>query len=361
MAQKICLNMIVKDAARTIERCLKSVLPLIDCWLIVDTGSTDNTRQMVLDLLGHLPGNLIERPWVDFGHNRTEALELARPTADYLFIIDADEELIIPDGWQRPELSHDAYILGIDYSGTHYDRTCLISTALEWRYVGVLHEYLEADRETRQAKITGPVVRVYPPALTPEQVREKYLEHARLLEVAVSKDPANARNAFYLAQSYRDAGELHKALASYQKRSQMSGWDEEAWYSLLEAAKLSERLGYGEADVIQAYLRAFDKRPSRSEPLVELARYCRANQLYSLGRMFAAMAMGIPYPIDRLFVDASVYGWRAQDEFAVSSYWCGEYRDCAGACHKLLQNGHIPASERNRIETNLRFALQKLA
>jgi cellulose synthase/poly-beta-1,6-N-acetylglucosamine synthase-like glycosyltransferase len=43
----VCLNMIVKNESQVIEKCLASVKPLIDYWVIVDTGSTDKTQQIV--------------------------------------------------------------------------------------------------------------------------------------------------------------------------------------------------------------------------------------------------------------------------------------------------------------------------
>jgi glycosyltransferase involved in cell wall biosynthesis len=68
--QSFCLNMIVKNEARVIRRCLDSARPIIDFWVIVDTGSTDGTQEAIRRHLDGLPGELIERPWVDFAHNR---------------------------------------------------------------------------------------------------------------------------------------------------------------------------------------------------------------------------------------------------------------------------------------------------
>jgi glycosyltransferase involved in cell wall biosynthesis len=90
---RLCLNMIVRDEAPVIERCIRSVLPHIQCWAIVDTGSSDGTQAIVRGLLGGLPGELIERPWVDFATNRNQALELARGYGDYALIMDADDAL----------------------------------------------------------------------------------------------------------------------------------------------------------------------------------------------------------------------------------------------------------------------------
>ncbi len=89
----ICLNMIVKNEAHIIAETLDSVAPHISSWVIVDTGSTDGTQDLIRNHMAGLgiPGELYERPWRNFGHNRTEALHLAQGHGDYIWAIDADE------------------------------------------------------------------------------------------------------------------------------------------------------------------------------------------------------------------------------------------------------------------------------
>ena len=82
----ICLNMIVKNEAHVIERCLISVKHLINYWVIVDTGSTDGTQQIIRDFLKEIPGELYEKLWVNFSHNRNEALNLG-PVKTSLFVL----------------------------------------------------------------------------------------------------------------------------------------------------------------------------------------------------------------------------------------------------------------------------------
>ena len=109
----ICLCMIVKNEAPVIRRCLDSVRPLIDHWVIVDTGSTDGTQEIIRTHMAGLPGTLHERPWVDFAHNRSESLALARPHADYSLVIDADDFLEPVDRSSEAELTQDCYTLDI--------------------------------------------------------------------------------------------------------------------------------------------------------------------------------------------------------------------------------------------------------
>src|ERR1700679_683387 len=132
--QNICLNMIVKNEASVIRRCIDSVRPIVDHWVIVDTGSTDGTQDIIRGHLRDLPGELHERPWRDFAHNRSEALELARGKSDHILIIDADDTLEIAPGTALPRLTADSYVIEIRDSSLVYKRTQLVRSALPWRY-----------------------------------------------------------------------------------------------------------------------------------------------------------------------------------------------------------------------------------
>src|SRR5207253_8341109 len=90
MLKTICLVMIVKNEAAVIGRCLDSVKGIINHWVICDTGSTDGTQQVIEESLRGIPGQLEQVPWVDSGHNRTQALKFAKGKADYHLLIDAD-------------------------------------------------------------------------------------------------------------------------------------------------------------------------------------------------------------------------------------------------------------------------------
>ena len=85
---RICLNMIVRNEAHIIHELIASVAAHIDSWVIVDTGSTDGTQDLIRRLMAErgIPGELVERPWRNFGSNRTEALELAQGRGDYIWV-----------------------------------------------------------------------------------------------------------------------------------------------------------------------------------------------------------------------------------------------------------------------------------
>src|SRR5215467_7415772 len=111
--QILCLNMIVRNEAPVIARCLASVRPIIDYWVIVDTGSTDGTQEAIRTLMADLPGELHERPWRNFAHNRNEALNLAQSHGEYVLWIDADDMLELEPQFKMPALQADSYMLRV--------------------------------------------------------------------------------------------------------------------------------------------------------------------------------------------------------------------------------------------------------
>lgn len=346
--------MIVRDESQVIERCLASVKPYIDHWVIVDTGSVDDTAERIRAALAGTPGSLHHRDWHNFGHNRTEALNLAREHADYLLFIDADETLEASPGFQWSKLNGPAYSLEARFNGLSYDRVSLVHTHLPWRWEGVLHEYLEAGQPVTQPRVPGLWINVSSDGARSNDPK-KFEKDAAVLEAALRDEPNNTRYVFYLAQSYRDAGHWALARQHYARRMTMGGWDEEAWYARYEFALLTERLGDAPGLVLDAYLNAYQARPQRAETLTQLARYFRERQEWHKAHLFAQVAAQTPMTTDRLFVDIHTYVWRAKDECAIAAFYTGHPKEAAGLWTELLDVPALPPQERQRIENNLRF------
>jgi tetratricopeptide (TPR) repeat protein len=351
---RICLSMIVKNEAPVICRCLESLRPLIDASLVVGTGSSDGTQGIVREAMNGIPGDLYERPWLDFAHNRSEALQLAKGRGDYVFVIDADETLEWPEHFVLPTLTADAYSLTLHYGDLSYHRVCLLRDALPWRYRSVLHEYLEAEGHQSTEHVQGPVVRVRAEGARSRNPR-KFHHDAAVLERALHDEPNNTRYQFYLAQSYRDAGESALALQHYRKSIGMGGWDEEIWYAQFQVACLLERTSAEPGAITQAYLAAYQLRPTRAEALVELARYHRLRNKFALALLYARPAAELKLPSDRLFLDAACYAWRALDELSIAAWWTKTLGGAAAASKRLLREARNPESERSRIQANAKF------
>ena len=359
---RICLNMIVKNEHRVILRCLESVRPLITDLVIVDTGSTDNTIELIQGFMeeNNIAGEVHERPWVNFAHNRNEALELAKGRADYILIIDADEVLAYEPEFKLPELDKDFYYIMTKFGGTNYMRVQLVKDGLDWKWTGVVHEAIDCP----EAKTSGQILHVYNDVHT-DGARStdprKYYKDAALLEAALEKDPTNKRNMFYLAQSWRDAGEKEKSIEAYQKRVDMGGWDQEVYFSLLQIARLQDDLGYPSEKVIASYYKAHQYRPSRKEPLYYLASYYRrvvgdCHQAYKI----ATKGYKTAPSNDVLFVENWIDEYGMVMELSIAAYWIGEYVEADIASLYLLAKPDLPKCIRETIERNRHFLSLKL-
>ena len=364
----VCLSKIVKNETHIIHECLESMWNKIDYWVIVDTGSTDGTQELIKKFFADkgIPGELHERPWVGFGVNRSEALALCDGKADYAWMIDADDK--IEGDFRYPNnknLVADGYALKCGRDQCIWWRNQIFKTGIGWKYTGILHEYANCDKQPiHQEKIEGNY-HLEARTLGNRNVNitqvEKYTKDAEMLLQALETDPTNSRYQFYLAQSYFDSQQWDKATEAYYKRVEMGGWEEECYYSLFRVALVAMSQQKDWAIIQQKLLDAYDYRPCRAEPLHIIARSLRMMGRVRAACMFAKQAAQIPHPPqDILFIDTNVYRWMALDEVGSTAFYTHEYQTGYAVCAKLLKENLLPPSEIERVRKNLEAYTQKL-
>lgn len=338
----IVLTMIVKDEAPVIGRCLGALKPHIDHAVIIDTGSTDNTIDIIKEVLPE--ATIGHDEFISFRHNRTKLLELARetyPDADYHLMIDADDTFVPQDDFKWPELNEDCYLLEHRLGSLSWWRPQVFRASKPFYYGGVAHEALSCDVPFTSDRLKGLRIQCGSDgARRRKEPLKKYQRVAAQLQKDHDENPSNRRTVFYLAQSYRDCLQREKALRYYELRVSMGGWAEEVWYSKYQVGRLREMLGFPTEAILSSYLDAFRYRPSRSEPLFAAASLCRRTKQRGLQLMHAAAAIHIPYPKkDRLFVEWPVYAWRAWDEFAMACWHHDRMEDGIWANFQILKHG----------------------
>ncbi len=360
--QDICLCMIVKNEASVIKRCLDSVRPLISHWVIVDTGSTDGTQDIIREHLKGFPGTLYERPWQDFAHNRSEALTLARPHGAYSLIIDADDALDVPLAFQMPHLTADSYTVEIRDPPLLYPRVQLVNNRLKWIYRGVLHEFLTCNEPHSSGHLPIGIRRNHDGARRKDP--ERFLRDVEIFEKALLTETdafLRTRYTFYLAQSYRDAKLPEKAIHHYLERTKLGGWIEEIYVGFYQVAKLKEALNHPADQVLAAYEAATAVLPTRIEAAHGASRYCRLKGLYAQGYEIAKKSLGKAFPQGALFAEPWIYDTGLLDEYAVNAYWTDHHDECLTACLNLLGDGKMPSGDVPRIIANARAAWRVLS
>jgi glycosyltransferase involved in cell wall biosynthesis len=364
MKPTITLCMIVKNETHVILRCLESIYKYIDRYDITDTGSTDGTQDMIRKFFAekNIPGEIYQSDWKGFGDHagkigsRTEAFQNAKGKADYAWVIDADDslsgDLILPEGTDI-----DAYTLQFSRGEFSWWRTQIFKNNRDWRYVGVLHEYPDSDpKPYRIEKLNG---NYFIEART-EGARnigvsaiEKYSKDAEALEKAIVEDPTNVRYQFYLAQSYFDSQQWEKAIGAYKRRAEMGGWEEEVFFSLYRVAICKVFLQHPWSEIYDAFMMSYESRPTRAEPLYQLARLHRMHNRPKAAYVYARMALEIPRPMeDTLFIEEIPYAWGNLDELGAVAHTVGKFHLGMQVCHKLLCENKFPPEHKQRIENN---------
>jgi glycosyltransferase involved in cell wall biosynthesis len=321
----ICLNMIVKNESKIIRETLQKLCAKInfDFWVISDTGSTDNTIEVIETFFKemNIPGEIFQHEWKDFGYNRTQALMSAYEKTDYVLIFDADDEIV--GDFKLPDvLEHDEYLFqfGNHIDKNIYGRVLMVNNRKKWLYVGVLHEVIVPyEHQPSRYIISGDYYTVSGRCGDRNTNNpDKYLKDAKILEKAYyecieKKDTLYNRYAFYCANSYKDHGDFENAIIWYKKRMEYSGWIEEIYISYLEAGTAMIHLGYKAEEIISTFMNGFRVLPNRAECLFFISQYCFENKRMIEAYNVITLAYKIPFPNQYiLFLKKDIYDFRVK-------------------------------------------------
>ena len=343
--QSICLNMIVKNESHIIESTLKNILEhiKINYWVISDTGSTDNTVEIIQNFFKDrgISGEIFHDTWKDFGNNRTKALEHAFDKTDYLFIFDADD--LIHGNMKLPKvLDKDIYKLQFG-NPVSYHRSILISNRMKWKYIGVLHELLRnIDTIKSEDYLLGNYhiqsLRLGDRNKNPN----KYLDDALILEKGFEEENTDMwlkyRYSYYCAQSYNDAKKFKKAIEWYEKTLTLDYSPQYKYCACVRAGDCHNALKqYSEA--IDCWTKSYTYDRERLEGPVNIMEY-----YYNKGNHFMVSALynkfkhvKIGNAKDKIFLNYSKYQYFHY--FAsISGCYCDEHKSAYDACKFLLLN-----------------------
>jgi len=353
------LVMIVKDEEAILERALLSARPYISTYVIVDTGSTDGTKEVIRLCLADLSGQIIDRPWTNFGVNRSEALALCDGHMDWALMLDADDNMagvVTPsDVWTHP--TADGFALRIQHGAIWHQRIQIFRTGIGWAYEGVVHESPVCRSKDKANVVMLPPETYMVTRCEGARSRDplKYQKDAALIEAELVKKPDNSRLLFYLAQSYRDAGNLQAAIATYYKYLDVSGsWTQETYTALVNLINLITN----ETEKIRLTWRAIELCPDRVEaPFTLLSGRRKAGlpvtqQIYAIG---AAVTNRVPPP-GALFVNPAIYEWGLDDELAIAAFSARRFHQAYEASIRCAMAASHPVLRENAL-TNARLAL----
>jgi glycosyltransferase involved in cell wall biosynthesis len=356
--------MIVKDEAPIITRCLLSVAPYIDHYVICDTGSSDNTVEVIKSLFDGIgkTGEIYHDKWTDFGSNRSLALQRCYGKADWALMIDADDSIEGRLPIEKLDLSQDAYNVHLYKDGCAWDRPQIFNlTTKNWRYAEPLHEYPTCDSEATIGTLDGD----YKWVARCEGNRnanptDKYKKDYFLLKSFLINNPKDTRKQFYAAQSAHDANMIEIAEKEYLKRIELGGWHEEIYISWYKVGLCRWTLNRCPESVAEAFLKAFETDPSRLEALCQLSFYYRVKNRPVAAFATAIVGKDMPKTNAILFVEEACHDWKILDEIGSTAYYANRSEIGLEVCEKLLASPKTPIDQRERILSNLNLYKQKL-
>ena len=180
--------------------------------------------------------------------------------------------------------------------------------------------------------------------------------HQRLIERFLAEaetNPDDPQPVHMLAQLYFNIQDFASARRYSERLIEIGADEENTFLAMLRIAQSMDKLDTPWLDVQDAYLRAWEFRPTRAEPFYGIARHYSVGKRYGLGYLFAERAARIPLPADDMVVhDPAIYAWRAIDEQAVCASGIGKHSEAFTLCRHLLGRSDIPDDDRNRIAVN---------
>jgi len=376
----VTLSMILKNEAERVGPTLASVKPFIDRWAVVDTGSTDGTRDVVRRALDGVPGALTEAPFVDFATTRNLALERWGETSELILWMDAED--ILHEGAalraflakQRSNAAPDreAFLMRVMLVDNPeaclveqrpvdpdvcFDSPRVLRSRAGWRFHGVVHE--QPQRPNRAApvhRVPEAFIRHERRGESAARTRDRWERDIRVLEAALARTPSDTRSAFYLGLTHMWLEHYEDAIAPLQRRIALQGWLEEVYYTKLQLALAYHKLGRPWREVLESYLDAHATSPHRAEALYYIAHHYSLAKEHALCMLFAQPAFALPVPPnERLFVDEDIYRWKAADLVAGSAFYVGQLDLGEAAARQTLK--HQPSDA--RVQKNLEFYLER--
>ena len=353
----LCLNMIVKNESKIIKRLFDSVISIIDSYCICDTGSTDNTVEIIEEYFKEkmLPGKVVKEPFKNFCHNRTFALQSCVGLSDYVLFLDADMILEVTN-FDKSKLNiAQSFIILQGNDSFYYQNVRIVKNNGLYKYTGVTHEYVDTppDNTTHSFNKNEIFIRDIGDGGCKS---DKFERDVRLLLDGIKDEPNNGRYYFYLANSYHDLGRFGEAINCYKKRIEIGGWKEEVWYSYYKIGICYKNMGKF-ADALYYWLEGYNYYPERLEAIYEIIKHYRLDSKHKLCVNFYNMAKKI---LDKnenrdhcLFLHNDVYLHKIYYEYTVFAAYDGVKHICDESI-KVFNNSDND-SEVNNMLSNMKF------
>jgi glycosyltransferase involved in cell wall biosynthesis len=379
--EKIALVMMIKNEEKRITVSFDSMKDVTDTFIILDTGSVDNTLNIVREYCktNKINLHLKEEPFVNFEVSRNVLLDFADEVLPfnekrYLVQLDCNDEL-----QNKENLIKFAENFNGNQTGFHLKQKWFTGKSIDtyfnirmvishcgWRYKGVVHEYI-----CRNGKSGGndasDVIRLDDIILFQDRTKDddksfkRFTRDKNLLYTEYLKNPNDSRTLFYLAQTCGCLDLKHEAYQYYILRTKEDGFIEEIFHSYNRLGEISRALNHPWEESFMWFMKAFH-HSQRAEPLISIAEYYLTHNYkgenkpdYLSSYMYAKMACDLIFPYNQiLFIDRQCYTYKRYHTLGQCAYYVGRFKEGKQACLKAIM-----AEDREIDLQNLLWYLRK--
>jgi|688.fasta_scaffold136378_2 hypothetical protein len=347
----IALNMIVKNEQDNICTTLNSVKEFCDIYVILDTGSEDYTKEIIIDFCEKNNKTLfmISYPFENFSITRNIAIEYAKYKADYLFFMDSNDELKNYEPnlklFMQENLNNEK-MLGFyikqewnsDGKTDRYFNIRLVKSNQNWHYRAPVHEYITCPKvETNGTmshvvKLDNGIYIHQDRSKDAHKSTKRFNRDKELLYNEYVKNPHDSRTLFYLAQTCSCLLQYEEAYKYYILRTKEKGFMEEIFHAYLRAAEIAQSiLKYSPEEIMFLYLKALEVSCTlfncpRAEPLLNIAQIYLNNNNKLMAHIYIKQACESVTPIDcSLFVDENVYNYKRWHLLGITGFYVNDF------------------------------------
>jgi len=340
--------MIVKNEEKYLERALRLPRILFDEIVILDTGSTDNTKWYAKEYGCKVfsGGDPMHK-----GQARTQSMNLA--TGDYVIILDADETIQNPKA-VRAEIEKtqaDVYYIRLafmdgDKQTLSYSQARIFKKGVaEYKYRA--HE-VPVWKDGARVIWTDLLWEHRPP---PERAEGKKLYALQRLLLDVKENPWNARPLYYLGRQYYYLQQFRGAIDTLKKYIQVGSNDTgDAWHFI---AMSYRNLGKAK-EAISAMYQAIAIKPIHREYWATLSAWYKEDKQPELAYACLRFVEKLPPP-KHDYLWNRYYGADFYDSLALSAYAIKDYIPALSAGIEAIRKNPDSA----RLKDNLNYYIQK--
>lgn len=316
------LNFIMRNEEHVLQRMFDTVKNYVDVVVAVDTGSTDQSKEIVHGW--NIPVVLVESQWKeDFALARNTALTYAYKWAEehpgktwYALFMDCDNEVFPSPHFSLPRKNLPEICLAEMRNGkTSYDYLWLLKLDLSslWAWFYPLHEtcqpakvegnqFVRDSRGVKVGRLSGVWIKSGRDG-SRNKNPNKYLDDVRILEKYLKEHPRDLRCAYYLGQSWLDAGYPIMAEAVFDSLLKMGGKSELLFIAALRSGAIKVRRGLDPE--AQLYL-SRELSPERREPLYWLALHWKNKGYRQMAKDAVEKALSLPLREGMVFLDYDI-------------------------------------------------------